>query len=43
MQDFMNSFRTILLGFLILILLGAFLLWLPVSSAEGVFTPFLNA
>lgn len=42
-QDFMNSFRTILLGFLILILLGAFLLWLPVSSAEGVHTPFLNA
>lgn len=43
LQDNLNSFRTILLGFLALILLGACLLCLPIASANGQSVPFLNA
>ena len=43
MQDHLNSFRTILLGFVALILLGALLLNLPAASADGQSVPFLNA
>lgn len=42
-QDHFNSFRSILLGFLLLILGGAYLLSLPAASAAGEPTPFLNA
>ena len=42
-QDHLNSFRTILIGFAVLILLGAFLLNLPVASADRQSVPFLNA
>ncbi len=42
-QDFMNSFRTILLGFLALILCGAGLLCLPAATATHQSVPFLNA
>ena len=38
----MNSFHWILLSFLLLILAGTFLLTLPVSSAKGLRTPFLD-
>ena len=43
LQDYMNSFRTILLGFFALILCGASLLCLPAASADGQGVPFLNA
>lgn len=43
LQDYMNSFRTILLGFLALILCGACLLSLPAASNSGQGVPFLNA
>ncbi len=33
-----NPARVVLLGFCLIILLGAFLLWLPLSSRSGVFT-----
>ena len=36
----MTSFQLIILGFASVILLGAIILMLPVSSAEGVITPF---
>ena len=42
-ENHLNSFRTILLGFLLLILLGALLLWLPFSSNNGQSVPFLDA
>lgn len=38
-----SPFRTIILGFLAVILLGSFLLMLPVSTQEGKVTPFLEA
>ena len=43
LQDHMTSFRTILAGFLVLILAGACLLCLPVSAADGTATPFAVA
>ena len=39
----LNYFQKIILGFASLILLGAILLMLPISSNDGVYTPFLNA
>ena len=39
----LSTFQTILLGFAGLVLLGAFLLMLPISSAEGIVTPFDEA
>ena len=36
----LSSFQLIILGFASVILLGAIILMLPVSSAEGVITPF---
>ncbi|MDY5484061.1 MAG: potassium transporter TrkG [Clostridium sp.] len=39
----LTSFQIIILGFSGVILLGTFLLMLPFSSREGVFTPFLDA
>ncbi|MBW9212565.1 MULTISPECIES: TrkH family potassium uptake protein [Terrabacteria group] len=39
----LSSFQVILLGFLGLILIGAFLLMLPISSKENIWTPFINA
>ena len=39
----LNYFQKIILGFAVLILLGAILLMLPISSNDGVYTPFLNA
>ncbi|MBO4460711.1 MAG: Trk family potassium uptake protein [Clostridiales bacterium] len=39
----LSTFQTILLGFAALVLLGALLLMLPISSAEGVVTPFDEA
>lgn len=38
-----SSFQIIILGFLAVILAGAFLLMLPVSSANGISTPFSDA
>ncbi len=38
-----SSFQTILLGFAGVILIGALLLMLPISSTSGEVTPFLNA
>lgn len=38
-----SPFRMIILGFLLVILLGSFLLMLPISSQEGQITPFLEA
>ena len=38
-----SSFQIIIGSFLAIILLGAFLLMLPISSAEGVVTPFSDA
>ena len=43
LQDIMNSFRTILLGFFALILVGAGLLCLPAASVNHQSVPFLNA
>ncbi len=34
----LNPTRIVVVGFILLILLGAFLLWLPISSNEGIFT-----
>ena len=39
----LSSFQVILLGFAAVILIGAFLLMLPISSKEGVATPFSDA
>ena len=39
----LSTFQTILLGFAALVLLGALLLMLPISSAEGLVTPFDEA
>lgn len=39
----LSTFQTILLGFAGLVLFGAFLLMLPISSAEGKITPFDEA
>lgn len=39
----LTSFQIIILGFSGVILFGTFLLMLPFSSREGVFTPFLDA
>ena len=39
----LSSFQVILLGFAAVILIGAFLLMLPISSKEGVVTPFSDA
>ncbi len=39
----LSTFQTILLGFAGLVLLGAFLLMLPISSADGIVTPFDEA
>ena len=39
----LTSFRVITIGFSAVILLGTLILMLPVSSAEGVFTPFSDA
>ena len=39
----LNSFQIIVLGFAFVILLGAGILMLPVSSVDGVWTPFVNA
>ncbi len=39
----LSSFQIISLGFLGVILLGAFLLCLPISSKNGEWTPFINA
>ncbi len=39
----LSSFQVILLGFATVILIGAFLLMLPISSKEGVVTPFSDA
>jgi len=39
----LSSFQVILLGFASVILIGAFLLMLPISSKEGVVTPFSDA
>ena len=38
-----NYFQTIILGFAALILIGAFLLMLPISSRAHLYTPFLEA
>ena len=38
-----SSFQIIIGSFLGIILLGTFLLMLPISSAEGVVTPFSDA
>ena len=43
LHDHFTSFRTILLAFLCLIVVGAFLLSLPISSATGQATNFLDA
>ncbi|MCR4952161.1 MAG: Trk family potassium uptake protein [Solobacterium sp.] len=42
-QEHTNSFRTIMIGFFLLILGGAVLLSLPFSSAAGEWTPFADA
>lgn len=39
----LNSFQVIIFGFLGVILLGTFLLMLPLSNREGTVTPFLDA
>lgn len=38
-----SPFRAIIFGFLLVILIGSFLLMLPVATKEGVSTPFLDA
>ena len=38
-----SPFRVIILGFLLVILLGSLLLMLPVSTQQGIGTPFLDA
>ena len=38
-----SPFRVIILGFLLVILMGSFLLMLPVSTQEGISTPFLDS
>lgn len=42
-RKYLSNYQIIVLGFLILIIVGAFLLSLPVSSKDGIKTPFLNA
>ena len=39
----LSSFQVILLGFAAVILIGAFLLMLPISSKDGIVTPFSDA
>ncbi|MBR4588382.1 MAG: hypothetical protein IKO30_08725, partial [Lachnospiraceae bacterium] len=39
----LSPFRKIILGFAGVILLAALILMLPISSAEGKFTPFLDS
>ncbi len=43
LRKHLNSFRVILLGFAALILIGALILMLPISSADGHSVPFINA
>lgn len=43
MHKILTPIQTVLLGFMVLILLGAFLLWLPVSAAQGESTSFIDA
>ena len=38
-----SPFRVIILGFLLVILMGSFLLMLPISTQDGVSTPFWEA
>lgn len=38
-----SPFRVIILGFLLVIFMGSFLLMLPVSAQKGISTPFLDA
>ena len=38
-----NATQTIVLGFFIVILIGAVILSLPVSSSKGTFTPFIDS
>lgn len=42
-QRRISSVQIIVFGFLAVILVGAILLWLPISSAEGKFTEFVDA
>ncbi|MCR4694412.1 MAG: Trk family potassium uptake protein [Pseudobutyrivibrio sp.] len=42
-KDSLSSFQIIILGFVGVILLGAVILMFPVSSADGVYTPFADA
>ena len=39
----LSTTQTIVLSFLLAILIGAFILMLPISSAEGKFTSFIDA
>ena len=43
MQDILTPFRAILLGFFLMILLGALLLKLPISSMDRCSVPFIDA
>lgn len=43
MKKRLSSFQTIILGFAAVILLGAFLLMLPISSQQRIITPFHDA
>lgn len=38
----LNPARVVMLGFALIIALGSFLLWLPISSRSGEFTPWLT-
>ena len=42
-KSWSSPFRIIIFGFLLVILLGSFLLMLPVATKEGVVTPFSDA
>ena len=43
LHDHLTSFRAILISFVLLVLLGAFLLMLPISSSCGEYTSFIDA
>ena len=43
MKKELSTTQIIMLGFLVLILIGALLLMLPICSSEGTFTPFLTS
>ena len=43
MRKKMSSFQIILLGFVLLIIIGAILLMLPISSKDRSFTPFIDS